>query len=115
MTHLLCPYHHAHCYTTDMCQAMLKYMFSCHKRFEMSQRVQLDVQEEESKGGFLKTLFNAVNILCGVGLLATPYAAAQMGWASLLLLLVLGMHTSSAVRAANIPAAGLLDRTDSRL
>ncbi|CAL5218396.1 g69 [Coccomyxa viridis] len=50
-----------------------------------------NVEEEEAKSGFLKTLFNAVNILCGVGLLATPYAAAQMGWASLLLLVVLGL------------------------
>jgi vesicular inhibitory amino acid transporter len=43
-----------------------------------------------SKSGFVKTLFNSVNILCGVGLLATPYAAAEMGWASLLLLGILG-------------------------
>ena len=40
----------------------------------------------------MKTLFNSVNILCGVGLLATPYAAAEMGWASLLLLAILGKH-----------------------
>ncbi|BDA44309.1 Amino acid transporter AVT1B [Coccomyxa sp. Obi] len=40
--------------------------------------------------GFLHTLFNSVNIMCGVGLLATPYAAAQMGWLSLLLLVILG-------------------------
>ena len=45
-----------------------------------------------SKSGFVKTLFNSVNILCGVGLLATPYAAAEMGWASLLLLTILGEH-----------------------
>lgn len=42
------------------------------------------------ESGFLHTLFNAVNIMCGVGLLATPYAAAQMGWLSLLLLVILG-------------------------
>lgn len=53
------------------------------------------MQEGHSFGhsGFLKTLFNSVNILCGVGLLATPYASAQMGWSSLLLLTVLGMHS----------------------
>ena len=45
-----------------------------------------------SRSGFVKTLFNSVNILCGVGLLATPYAAAEMGWASLLLLAILGKH-----------------------
>lgn len=44
------------------------------------------------ESGFFHTLFNAVNILCGVGLLATPYAAAQMGWLSLLLLFLLGME-----------------------
>ena len=58
----------------------------------------LPTQEEEAKSGFLKTLFNAVNILCGVGLLATPYAAAQMGWASLLLLVVLGTNPSPGCR-----------------
>ena len=56
----------------------------------------MPMQEGHSSGqsGFLKTLFNAVNILCGVGLLATPYASAQMGWSSLLLLTVLGVRLS---------------------
>lgn len=40
--------------------------------------------------GFLHSLFNSINIMCGVGLLATPYAVAQMGWLSLLLLISLG-------------------------
>ena len=61
------------------------------------------MQETEAKSGFLKTLFNAVNILCGVGLLATPYAAAQMGWASLLLLLILGLHLYPAGGSADTP------------
>ena len=56
----------------------------------------MPMQEGHSSGqsGFLKTLFNSVNILCGVGLLATPYASAQMGWSSLLLLTVLGVLLS---------------------
>lgn len=59
------------------------------------------MQEGYSSGesGFLKTLFNSVNILCGVGLLATPYASAQMGWSSLLLLIVLGEHSCSPILA----------------
>ena len=57
----------------------------------------LPMQGGHSSGqsGFLKTLFNSVNILCGVGLLATPYASAQKGWSSLLLLAMLGVHCCS--------------------
>lgn len=52
-------------------------------------------QQEERIGGsgFLHTLFNSVNVLCGVGLLTTPYAAAKMGWLSILLLFGLGTHS----------------------
>jgi hypothetical protein len=35
----------------------------------------------------LQTLFNSVNALCGIGLLATPLALAEMGWLALVLML----------------------------
>lgn len=36
---------------------------------------------------FIQTVFNAVNVMIGVGLLSTPYTIEQGGWASLLVLL----------------------------
>ncbi len=35
----------------------------------------------------LQTLFNSVNALCGIGLLATPFALAEIGWLALVLML----------------------------
>ena len=35
----------------------------------------------------MQTLFNSVNALCGIGLLATPFALAEMGWLALVLML----------------------------
>ena len=35
----------------------------------------------------LQTLFNSVNAMCGIGLLATPFALAEMGWLALVLML----------------------------
>lgn len=40
-----------------------------------------------------QTGFNAANILCGVGLLATPYALAISGVGSLALLILIGEST----------------------
>ncbi|XP_060669664.1 amino acid transporter AVT1I-like [Ziziphus jujuba] len=39
----------------------------------------------------LRTCFNGVNTLCGVGILSVPYAIAQGGWLSLILLLLVGL------------------------
>jgi vesicular inhibitory amino acid transporter len=47
--------------------------------------------------GFCHTLFNGINVMCGVGLLATPYTAAKMGWLSLLLLCILGEGLAASV------------------
>ncbi len=35
----------------------------------------------------LQMLFNSVNALCGIGLLATPFALAEMGWFALVLMM----------------------------
>ncbi|GJP62707.1 hypothetical protein CLOP_g19738 [Closterium sp. NIES-67] len=46
--------------------------------------------ELQGKGStFMQAMFNGVNILAGVGVLSTPYALMQGGWAGLLLLVLL--------------------------
>ncbi|XP_047306817.1 amino acid transporter AVT1D-like [Impatiens glandulifera] len=42
---------------------------------------------------YLQTVLNAINILCGIGLVSTPYALKQGGWWSLSILFILGMIT----------------------
>ncbi|CAI5518717.1 unnamed protein product [Closterium sp. Naga37s-1] len=42
-----------------------------------------------SGSSFIQAMFNGVNILAGVGVLSTPYALMQGGWAGLLLLVLL--------------------------
>ncbi|KAL6838789.1 hypothetical protein ACP4OV_031503 [Aristida adscensionis] len=42
---------------------------------------------EKKTTGFLKTCFNGVNALSGIGLLSIPYALSQGGWLSLLIFL----------------------------
>ena len=56
----------------------------------ITMRCSSQVLEAGGTSGFLHTLFNSINVMCGVGLLATPYTAAEMGWSSLLLLCALG-------------------------
>ncbi|KAF8064553.1 AVT1D [Scenedesmus sp. PABB004] len=48
------------------------------------------VEEDRASSSTLQAAFNAVNILCGVGLLTTPYAMAISGLASMLLLVGVG-------------------------
>jgi vesicular inhibitory amino acid transporter len=42
-----------------------------------------------AKTGFLKTCFNGVNALSGIGLLSIPYALSQGGWSSLAVFLAI--------------------------
>ncbi|XP_024370358.1 amino acid transporter AVT1B [Physcomitrium patens] len=44
-------------------------------------------QCSEQGSSFFQSLFNGMNVLTGVGILSTPYAAAKGGWLSLILLL----------------------------
>ncbi|CAL5067281.1 unnamed protein product [Urochloa decumbens] len=44
-----------------------------------------------SKTGFLKTCFNGVNALSGIGLLSIPYALSQGGWSSLSIFLAIAI------------------------
>ncbi|KAM3405755.1 hypothetical protein ACQJBY_000020 [Aegilops geniculata] len=52
-----------------------------------------EAQSSPEAGGttFLRTCFNGLNALSGVGLLSIPYALAEGGWLSLLLLLFVSM------------------------
>ncbi|XP_004300782.1 PREDICTED: vacuolar amino acid transporter 1-like isoform X1 [Fragaria vesca subsp. vesca] len=46
----------------------------------------------DAKGtSFLKTCFNMINGLTGLGLITTPYAVSRTGWSSLPFLIVIGM------------------------
>lgn len=45
----------------------------------------------EQGSSFFQSLFNGMNVLAGVGILSTPYAAAKGGWLSLVLLLAFAL------------------------
>ncbi|XP_058215191.1 amino acid transporter AVT1E-like [Rhododendron vialii] len=42
---------------------------------------------------YAQSLLNAINVLCGIGLLSTPYALKQGGWWSLAILFIFGIIT----------------------
>jgi amino acid permease len=46
--------------------------------------------QERATSSNWQTAFNAINVLCGVGLLTTPYAMAITGTSALLLLVFIG-------------------------
>lgn len=52
------------------------------------------LQERASSSNW-QTAFNAINVLCGVGLLTTPYAMAITGTSALLLLVFVGGFAQS--------------------
>lgn len=51
--------------------------------------------QERATSSSWQAAFNAINILCGVGLLTTPYAMAISGLSSLLLLIGIGEDSTS--------------------
>ncbi|XP_074351293.1 amino acid transporter AVT1G-like [Apium graveolens] len=48
---------------------------------------------QQQKCSFSQSVLNAINVLCGIGILSTPYAVKEGGWLSLSLLLILGAIT----------------------
>ncbi|XP_039146326.1 amino acid transporter AVT1I-like [Dioscorea cayenensis subsp. rotundata] len=50
-----------------------------------------DQEQDEDGAGFLRTSFNGLNALSGVGILSIPYALAEGGWLSLILLLMIAI------------------------
>ncbi|KAJ0007428.1 hypothetical protein Pint_29563 [Pistacia integerrima] len=64
------------------------------KTEQIAMAEQLDLPTFEARGiSFLKTCFNGLNALSGIGLITIPYALAQAGWLSLGLLLVMAIIT----------------------
>ncbi|KAJ0975308.1 hypothetical protein J5N97_017273 [Dioscorea zingiberensis] len=48
-------------------------------------------EQHQDEASFVRTCFNGLNALSGVGLLSIPYALAEGGWLSLILLLVIAI------------------------
>jgi hypothetical protein len=57
-------------------------------------------KQERATSSGLQTAFNAINVLCGVGLLTTPFTVAITGTSALLLLVLIGAR---AVRLGRTP------------
>ncbi|KAK1396856.1 Vacuolar amino acid transporter 1 [Heracleum sosnowskyi] len=48
---------------------------------------------QQQKCSFSQSVLNAINVLCGIGILSTPYAIKEAGWWSLSLLVIFGIIT----------------------
>ncbi|KNA06199.1 hypothetical protein SOVF_183260 [Spinacia oleracea] len=55
----------------------------------MELEANIEPSSDEGNTSFLKTLFNGLNAVIGVGILSMPYALASGGWLSLILLLAI--------------------------
>ncbi|KAH7570098.1 hypothetical protein ACOSP7_018044 [Xanthoceras sorbifolium] len=65
---------------------------NCPKGEEMESQNQLSPPQQLPKGtSFLRTCFNGLNALSGVGILSIPYAFSQGGWLSLIILLLVAI------------------------
>eukprot|EP00898_Chlorokybus_atmophyticus_P002696 jgi/Chlat1/3427/Chrsp23S08826 len=69
-----------------------------------------DRPDRKFGSSFMQASFNGVNVLAGVGVLSTPYALAQAGWAGLLVLAAFAMiccYTGKLLRACLDSRPGL--------
>ncbi|KAJ6432299.1 hypothetical protein OIU84_019523 [Salix udensis] len=64
----------------------------CQKANEVEKENQLPEAEEPHRGTtFLRTCFNGLNALSGIGILSVPYALSQGGWLGLILLFLVAV------------------------
>ncbi|KAK6140260.1 hypothetical protein DH2020_026058 [Rehmannia glutinosa] len=56
-------------------------------------RTSLDELPQSQLCSYTQSVLNAVNALCGIGILSTPYALKEGGWFSILLLFIFGIIT----------------------
>ncbi|KAL2348052.1 hypothetical protein Fmac_002052 [Flemingia macrophylla] len=59
---------------------------------------------------FVQTVFNAINVMLGIGILATPYTLKEAGWASMVLIVLFGViccYTATLMRFCFESADGI--------
>ncbi|XP_020535875.1 amino acid transporter AVT1E isoform X2 [Jatropha curcas] len=64
----------------------IKFSASSRSRFSIG-----ELPQSNKDSSFAQAVLNGINVLCGIGLLTTPYAIKEGGWLSLLVLLLFGI------------------------
>ncbi|KAL7169881.1 hypothetical protein ACSBR2_034846 [Camellia fascicularis] len=64
-----------------------------HKEQVPTSKLSIMSSSTSQQCSYAQSVFNAINGLCGIGLLTTPYALKEGGWWSLTILIILGIIT----------------------
>ncbi|CAN0926558.1 Amino acid transporter AVT1D [Linum grandiflorum] len=83
---------------------------SQHGQTSVSPRSQIVDVEDNKQCSYAQAILNGINILCGIGLLTTPYAVKEGGWLSLLILFIFGViccYTGTLLKACLESSSGL--------